>query len=260
MTGNSIAPSQPQLFDAQVMHKRLIRKVNAFLYKVYYLMLPLSVLDNLPLRRNKFGALSFYDKDHGACDGSSLEGWARGILKAHNIKQADGEIVLVCMPRIFGYVFNPVSFWLCHDRAGAVRAVIAEVNNTFGERHSYLCVKDDGGPIEQDDKITAQKLFHVSPFLQREGHYEFRFAFKPEKLGIWIDYFNDNGDKQLLTSLIGECREMSKTSLRRAFWEMPLVTFKTIVLIHWQAVKLLAKGIKYVPKPKQLAKRLSLSD
>ena len=120
------------------MHGRLFPKRNSFTYGIYYLSLPLSKLKNLPISYNRFGPLSFYDRDHGHCDGSTLENWARDILKTYNITKADGEMTLICMPRVFGYVFNPVSFWLCRDKDQKLRAVLCEVHNTFGQRHTYI--------------------------------------------------------------------------------------------------------------------------
>ncbi len=243
----------PQLFTAKVMHKRLFPKVNAFTYNIYYLALPLTKLANLAFPR----MMSFHTKDHGAKDGSDLNGWARSILRDYGLDELTQHITLICMPRILGYVFNPVSFWMCLDEQKQLRAVIAEVNNTFGETHRYLCAHDDHRVIDADDWLTAQKIFHVSPFLKREGHYDFRFALKEKKFGIWIDFYDGNGNKQLLTSLIGQLQPLTKKSMWHAFWTHPLVTFKTIFLIHWQAVKLVSKGIKYIPKPEQLLKKLS---
>jgi hypothetical protein len=248
---------KPTLLTGQVMHKRLFPRVNQFVYGMYYYALPLSHLDNLPIKRNHFGAISFYDSDHGACDGSDLDTWVRDLLKTYDVHNVDGEIILVCMPRIFGYVFNPVSFWLCHDRGGNVRAVIYEVNNTFGERHSYICAHPEGQIITKDDVITGQKVFHVSPFMQREGNYEFRLALSDKKLAVYIDYFDEEGVKKLLTSFVGDMQPLTQSSARMAFWKYPLVTIKAITLIHWQAIKIIAKKIPYISKPLQLLPRHS---
>lgn len=247
----------PQLFFGKVMHGRLFPKRNSFTYGIYYLAMPLSKLNDLPVAYNRFGALSFYDRDHGDCDGGDLESWARGILADYNLGVADGEIKLVCMPRVFGYVFNPVSFWLCHDQQGAVRAVLCEVHNTFGERHTYICAHDDHRAIGHEDILTGEKVFHVSPMLEREGHYAFRFDLREQKFALWIDFYDGTGAKQLMTSLIGRFEDMDAARLRRAFWGYPLVTFKAIVLIHWQALKLLSKGIKYISRPLQKPERVS---
>ncbi len=247
----------PQLLTAKVMHKRLFPRVNAFTYGIYYYALPLSALDVLPVPRNRFGLASFYDRDHGARDGGSLESWARSLLGHYGVMAADGEIVLIAMPRILGYVFNPVSFWLCHDRAGGLRAVICEVNNTFGETHSYICAHDDGRIIGHEDWLAAVKLFHVSPFLEREGSYRFRFDSRADAFAVWIDFYDADGNKKLLTALTGKLSPLTPESARNAFWRHPLVTFKAIALIHWQAVKLLAKGIRHIRKPVQLQDKTS---
>lgn len=247
----------PSILFGNVMHKRLFPKVNAFVYSIFYLAFPLSQIKNLPIKINRFGALSFYVSDHGMRDGSDLETWARDILNKYGITEANGEIVLVCMPRVFWYVFNPVSFWIFYDQNRKVRAVLCEVNNTFGETHTYLCAQPDQAEIASDDILEGQKVFHVSPFLQRDGHYKFRFDFSSDRYGFWIDYYDEHGKKQLVTALTGKLVTMNTANLRRAFWTYPLITVKAIGLIHWQALKLIAKGIKYVPKPKQKEEKIT---
>ncbi len=249
-----------RLLDAIVMHRRLFPKVNQFLYSIYYLALPLSQRQAMPLAYNKASVQSFYDRDHGSRDGGDLHHWITTILETHNIREADGEIVLICMPRVFGYVFNPVSFWLCLDKQERIRAVLYEVNNTFGERHSYLCAHADHRPIEPSDILTAQKLFHVSPFLEREGHYQFRIDHSGDRFGVWIDYFDGEGQKKLMTALTGKLRTATPALLRSSLWRYPLVSLKAIILIHWQAMKLLTKGVKYVNKQVQLPTKLSIND
>jgi DUF1365 family protein len=247
----------PQIFTAKVMHKRLFPKVNAFTYGIYYLVLPLSNIAGVV--HNRFGVLSFYDKDHGPRDGSDLESWIRPVLKQYKLDIITDQVLLVSMPRVLGYVFNPVSFWFCLDKDGGLRAVLCEVNNTFGQTHSYLCAHEEGQVIKAEDCLQAKKLFHVSPFLQRQGHYTFRFSIQEKQLGVWIDFYDDEGKKQLITSLIGELSPLTKRRLLQTFWSHPLVTFKTIWLIHWQALKLVLKGIKYISKPVQLKQKLSRS-
>ncbi len=249
---------EPHILFAKVMHKRLFPKVNAFAYGIYFLAFPLS--QALPISRNSPAFLSFHDRDHGPCDGGDLTAWALQILSDFGLKEADGEITLICMPRILGYVFNPVSFWLCHDKQNNLRGVLCEVHNTFGERHTYLCAHTDHRPITKDDWLEGEKLFHVSPFLKREGHYKYRFDVRDDKFGVWIDFYDGENKKQLITSLIGSYETMDKTSLNKAFWGYPLVTFKAIILIHWQALKLIAKGIKYISKPLQKQEKVSATD
>lgn len=248
---------KPQIFTGKVMHKRLFPKENSFTYGIYYLALPLSKIEQAP----KKISLSFYEEDHGDRDGTGLEYWIRSILKNHNpaLEGITEDIQLICMPRIFGYVFNPVSFWLCLDKKSNIRAVLCEVNNTFGETHSYLCVQPGLKPITQNDWLKAEKIFHVSPFLKREGEYKFRFAYKDNKFGAWIDFYDAKNNKQLLTSLTGTFMPMTKQNLRRLFFSHPLITFKAITLIHWQALKLIIKGIKHLKKPNQHNEKLSVT-
>ena len=251
---------EPQLFFGKVMHARLFPKKNAFTYGIYYLVFPLSGLKKLPIAYNRFAPLSFYDRDHGHCDGSALEDWARNILADYRFRDINGEITLICMPRVLGYVFNPVSFWLCHDKAGDLRAVLCEVHNTFGERHTYLCAHEDHKPIASEDILRGKKVFHVSPLLKREGYYTFRFDVSDNRFRVWIDFFDGAGEKQLVTSLTGNLEPMNHENIRKAFLGYPLVTLKAIFLIHWQALKLLVKGIKYISKPGQKQEQVSVTD
>jgi len=250
----------PGILFANVMHKRLFPKENSFSYRVYYLACDLENLGDLSDSRwlglNKWGLASFHYRDHGPCDGSSLKQWADSIIAEYAHDLDISRVVLVAMPRILGYGFNPVSFWLCLDRSESLAGVICEVHNTFGERHVYLCRNEDGSPITRNQRIEAAKVFHVSPFLPRNGHYEFRFEYNDNRLGVWIDYFNEEGKKQLLTSLSGSLEPYSRRRLIHAFFFCPLVTIKTIAMIHWQAVKLLLKGIQFFPKPAQLMERV----
>ena len=239
------------LLRAQVTHARHSPKPHAFRYGVYYLCFGLSDLPRLAnrlLSLDRFNLFSFYERDHGAKDGSSNEAWIRGILREWDIPHADGQIVLQTLPRILGYVFNPVSFWFCLDESGRLRAVLSEVCNTFGERHCYISFHDDRRPIHQDDRLTSQKLFHVSPFMDVRGHYQFRFAYREDATGVWIDYY-DNGTLMLATSVTGRREPLTTRRLLYYFFRYPLVTFKVIGLIHFEALRLLLKGMRYRAKP-----------
>ncbi len=245
------------LMVADIFHKRLHPKEHALSYKVYYLCLPLSRLAAAAgrvLKLGRFGLMSFQLSDYGF--GDKGEAWARGVLKQYQLGAADGELVLVTMPRILGYGFNPVSFWFCLGKDGALRAVISEVNNTFGERHAYISFHDDHRPITKDDVLTSRKIFHVSPFMKVEGHYEFRFAYGEEKIGVWIDYF-DNHQKMLITSVVGKRTGLDDKSLLVCFFTYPLVTLKVIVMIHLHALRLVIRGIQYHIKPEPPAEEIS---
>lgn len=245
----------PKILTGNVMHQRLLPKKHGFNYGIFYVVLPLSKLTQMPLAYNKFGLMSFYDKDHGACDGGALQTWADQILDQHGIKDVD-DITLVCMPRVLGYVFNPVSFWLCQDADKQLKAVLCEVHNTFGERHTYICKPQYGqDTIRNTDLLAADKVFHVSPFLKREGLYSFKFDITADKFNVFINLYNQQADKQLVTALTGLLQPMTTINLRKMLWQYPLVTLKAIVLIHWHALLLLAKGIAYITKPTQRPER-----
>jgi DUF1365 family protein len=155
----------------------------------------------------------------------------------------DGEIVLQTFPRVFGYVFNPVSFWFCHDRSGNLIAVLAEVNNTFGGTHSYLLHRA-GQVLREGEEIKAEKVFHVSPFNDIEGGYRFRFQLQRSVQLARIDYDDADGEL-LLTSLSGKGQAWSSVALLAAFLRMPFLTLGVMVRIHWQALKLWLKGVPF---------------
>lgn len=235
---------------ADVAHARMHPKKNGFHYRVYYLCVALKDVPSLAKLRlfslNRFNLFGFRDADYG--HGTTPEAWIRELLATWGVTTADGEVVLLTLPRVLGYAFNPVSFWFCLDKAGLLRAVLADVRNTFGERHGYLLFHDDQRPIGRDDWLKSEKIFHVSPFIEVTGHYEFRFIFGEEKIGVWINHHDAHG-LLLTTSLVGKRQPLTSTSLFYAFFRYPLVTLKVIVLIHYQAIKLLLKGVRYRVKP-----------
>jgi uncharacterized protein len=240
------------LLQAKVFHKRLRPRENAFTYNVFYLCFPLSQLDRLRgpvLSLDRFNLLSFHRRDYGARDGSEPEQWIRGVLARFGVTAADGEVVLMTHPRLLGFVFNPVSFWFCHDLAGQLRAVLAEVNNTFREHHSYLLFHPDQRPILPSDTLHSDKVFHVSPFLHVEGSYTFRFSLSERAAAAFIDYDTAEGP-MLKTSVSGIRQTLTTIALLRMLLAFPLVSLKTVALIHWQALKIWLKRIPYVPKPK----------
>jgi DUF1365 family protein len=248
----------PQLCFGLVRHARLRPARNAFSYGGYYLRLPLRTLGDGGFKtalcsRNRFNLLSFHDADHG--DGQQpLLAWIDGFLRAEGVTDADGEIWLQAMPRVLGFVFNPVSFWFCHGRDGALRAIVCDVRNTFGERHRYLL--GGGGVIRNGALLTARKVFHVSPFCAVEGSYRFRFtcalrlrAGDPaEQTLACIDY-HDNAGLLLQTSVSGRAAPLSTASAARAFFFYPLMTFNVVVRIHLQALRLWCKRVPFFSKP-----------
>lgn len=232
-----------------VMHARGMPARNRFVYSLFTLRVPLSQLETLrvPLlgidRANLF---SFHARDHGPRDGSSLLPWIREQLARHGLAEvADGEVVLQTLPRLFGYVFNPVSFWFCHDRDGGLRAVLVEVNNTFGGHHDYLVAHPDGRVITHGDVLRATKLLHVSPFFPVKGEYRFRFSEQGDVGVVCIDY-HDEGECKLATRLIGRRMPLTARNLALAWLRSPLLTFGVMARIHWQALRLILKRVPFL--------------
>ena len=240
-----------QIFFGGVMHARLRPKRNAFRYGVFFLRFPLSAiqeLENILFSVNRWNIFSFHFRDHGARDGSPPEPWIRYQLARAGVSEADGEIYLQIFPRMLGYVFNPVSFWMCHDKDGALRAALCEVNNTFGEHHSYLLVHPDRRPIEAGDSLVVRKALHVSPFCEVVGDYAFQFQVDERASCIRIDYADPQG-RLLLTSVWGKAVRFGLGSLARAFFLYPWMTLGVIARIHYQAAKLWCKGVPWFSKP-----------
>jgi uncharacterized protein len=251
----------PSVLHGQVMHRRHRPVRNEFTYAAFLLALPLSRLAELPrlgLTYNRRALVSFFDRDHGPRDGGALEPWIRRVLAAEGIS-ADGEIVLYAFPRVLGYVFNPVSFWVCHDRAGGVRAVLCEVCNTFGERHNYLLAHRDGRTLASGETLRSRKAFHVSPFCEVKGGYAFRFDFAAGRWLARIDYDDDGGDHDrsavamsaplLETSISGAAVPLSPREIRGLLWRYRWYTLGVIARIHWQALRLWVKRVPFVRKP-----------
>ena len=221
---------------------------NQFRYGIDYLLLdPDHAKGPSLFSRNRPNFAALYDKDHG---GPQHAGrgvlWAHEVLKAHAQPKAT-HILLLTQPRILGHVFNPVSFFLCYDAAQNLTAVIAEVSNTFGDRHSYLCCKANSAPIGREDILKAQKVFHVSPFLPIAGGYEFRFDIGVDQIGIWISYSGPEGG--LLATLTGKRRPLTNCWLVLAALRRPFGSRRVLALIYWQALKLRIKGARFRARP-----------
>jgi DUF1365 family protein len=170
--------------------------------------------------------------------------WLDALLRAEGIADADGEAWLHCYPRVLGYTFKPVSFWYCHRADGTLRAIVVEVNNTFGERHCYLL---DGPP---GARAAGRQGVPRLAVLQRRRRYRFRFLVTPERdrTVVRIDY-DDAAGALLQTSVSGRLEPATAASLRRALWRHPLMTLAVIARIHWQALRLAAKRVPFFRKP-----------
>jgi uncharacterized protein len=230
-----------------VRHTRLRPAHNAFAYPTYFLMLPMRSLSRATdsaLARNRFAPISFYDKDHGDGRSDALQ-WLDELLRAEGIDDAQGEIWLHCYPRVLGYTFKPVSFWYCERLDGSLRAIVVEVNNTFGEKHVYLLDRPQFG-----QEIKATKVFHVSPFCNVEGQYRFRFMTTADRLRTVarIDYDDAQG-ALINTSVSGDLEPLSAQAVRKAMFSYGAMTLAVIARIHWQALKLFFKRVPFFSKP-----------
>ena len=240
----------PSVLKARIVHARRAPVRNSFTYGLDYLLLGESQLAGGDAPRlfsfDRRNLVSLRSCDHGLASEGGAD-WVRRIAAEAGVEDI-AEVALLTHPRYLGYAFNPVSFWFMAGQGGALRAVLAEVHNTFGDRHFYLCRADGGGPIARGDWIEAEKRFHVSPFFAIEGRYRFRFVVDDQRIGVWIRYDDGNGGG-LFTSLIGERRPFSDAELLKALARRPLGAVKTISLIHWQALKLFLKGVRYRTRP-----------
>jgi uncharacterized protein len=253
------AHAQALIGVGQVRHTRLRPARNSFAYSTYFLLLPMRSLRAQPapaLARNRFGLISFFDRDHGEGGADSLA-WIDKLLVGEGIADASGEVWLHCYPRVLGYTFKPVSFWYCHREDDSLAAIVVEVNNTFGERHCYLL---RGPGLAFGKELHAAKVFHVSPFCDVAGSYRFRFMrtglrpstasgpAPPARTVVRLDH--DDADGPLLqTSVSGTLSALTAHSIRRAFFGTPLMTLAVIGRIHWQALRLWAKRVPFVRKP-----------
>lgn len=233
------------------MHRRHWPREHTFCYPSFFLLLPLRRLRTNPdrvLRRNRAAWVAFHDADHGD-GGPDALAWAESLLAREGIA-CDGEIWLQCFPRVAGFAFKPVSFWYCTNAAGRVTHVLAEVHNTFGERHVYLL---QGQSLTQGGEVVARKALHVSPFARVEGRYRFRFTLHLDGAAprclAHIKLDDDAGRVLITTSLSGRLVPLGEAQLRRAALLQPLHALLLVVRIHWQALRLWLKGVPWFRKP-----------
>lgn len=247
-----------ELIVGQVMHERLRPVRHRFAYPVFYLRVDLgrlAELDNSWFGVNRRRPLSLRTSDYGPRDGSDLLAWVRGVLRDAGLPH-DGPVHLQTFPRIFGHVFNPVSFWYCHDAEGRLRAMLAEVNNTFGEHHLYLLSGPDQGSIGADTVLGCRKVLHVSPFCEVTGTYRFRFRDVGDQRFAGIDYHDDAG-LLIHTAMGGRVQAFTAANLRGALFAQPLFTLGVVARIHWQALRLWMRNVPFHRKPAAPATSLS---
>jgi len=247
------------IYTGTVIHKRFKPKVHSFNYSVFSLLIDLSELDlmNNNLRifsYNKFNIVSFYSKDHGPRDGSSLRNWVIENLQKNNIETEGIQIKLLCYPRIFGYVFNPLSVFYIYNKNSELISILYEVKNTFGEQHTYIFKTKKNENLIQH---ICKKKFHVSPFIKMDCIYFFRLLKPGNRVSVIIDLQDQEG-KILFASQDGEKSELNNKNLIRSYIKHPLMSFKIIVAIHFEAFKLWSKGIKFIKKKIKIKNNITI--
>jgi DUF1365 family protein len=240
------------LCEGVVRHRRLRPSEHSFRYPTAMLLLPMRALrdgqtDASTLSRNRRAAFGFHDRDHGQ-GGSDALAWCEDLLGREGLldELAGGELWLHTYPRVLGYAFKPVSFWYGHRADGSLALVLAEVNNTFGERHVYLL---HGPGLAWGRSVEAAKVFHVSPFCSVEGRYRFTFVRQGGHLAARVDHDGADGAPLLETSVGGRLVPLTRAAARAALLKRPHWTLAVIARIHWQALRLFVKRVPFFAKP-----------
>ncbi len=249
------------IYSGNVIHRRFKPKNHLFKYKVFSLLIDLDELNTLHKRLgifsyNKFNLISFYDVDHGARDGTSIKRWVIQNLKKNKINSSRIRVKLLCYPRILGYVFNPLSVFFIYNQQSKLIAIFYEVKNTFGEQHTYIFKINKQQQALQHD---CSKKFYVSPFLEMNCTYYFKIAQPGNTISIVINQHDELG-KILYASQDGTKKILTNASLIKTYLEHPLMTFKVIVAIHFEAMKLWLKRIKLVSKNIKLKNNITIEN
>ena len=253
---------EDRLYTGRVTHERKGPKTNRFQYGLYYVFVDIDRLDELDARLTRFShnrgnLVSLWDRDHGPRTGDPLRPWIDELLGKAGIDLEGGPVYLLTFPRVLGFRFYPVAFWYCYHADGRARAVLAEVNNTFGEHHFYL-LHNGTAPFDWHSKPVMEKVFHVSPFItMTDAHYEFRLTEPGDKLhGAIYDYVE--GPLLLVAAIDLEAAPLTDRELVRRVLRFGPMSARAWTLIHFQALKIVAKGIRYVPKPSPPEEEVSL--
>jgi DUF1365 family protein len=250
------------LYRGEVAHRRLRPKPHALSYRVFWLLLDLSEIDSCDRRlrlfsHNRFNLLSFHDRDHGDGSGAPLRPLVEGWLRRAGVDIGHGPIRLLTMPRVLGYVFNPISLYYCHHPDGRLAAMVYEVTSTFGVRHAYVI------PVPERDQAAglirqgAAKALYVSPFMGMEMDYEFRGHAPGDRLDLTITGI-DSGGVLISASLAARRRPLADAELLAAVVALPLLTLKVMAAIHWEAFRLLLKGVRPTRQPAPATERVTI--
>jgi DUF1365 family protein len=252
---------ESSLYTGRVVHERLRPVRNRFVYGAYFLYVDLAELDDLDRRLRFFGhnrgtLATLDDGDHGPRDGSPLRPWIDGLLGRAGVDLAGGPVRLLSFPRLGRLRFYPVSFWYCFHADGTLRAVLAEVSNTFHEHHNYLLHRQ-GDVLPWDTEVEAGKMFHVSPFMPMDARYVFTFAEPGRRLRVRVvDMWPE--DPLLLAAVDLRRRSLTDGSLVAAVARYGPMPPRAWLLIRLQALNLLRQGVKYQRKPTPPAEETSL--
>ena len=247
-----------KIYTGKVIHKRFKPKEHYFKYNVFSLLIDLNELEEINkyikfFSYNKFNIISFYDKDHGDRDGSSIKLWVKKNLRNIGIMTEDISIKLLCYPRIFGYVFNPLSTYFIYNKHSELISIFYEVKNTFGEQHTYIFKAYDEKTVQN----KCKKKFYVSPFIEMDCEYHFKTLNPREQLSVVINQ-NDKDGKLLFASQDGISKDFNNKNLILSYLTHPLMTFKIIGAIHYEAFKLWAKRIKLIAKKIKLKNNITI--
>jgi DUF1365 family protein len=238
------------VYHNRTTHVRFAPFRRRFAYRIMQIFLDIDRAEEAARRLKLFaynrpGLFSFYDRDHGDRSGQPLRPWAEDMFARAGVALEGGAIRLITFPRVLGYVFNPLSIYFGYGPDGSLRGAIYEVNNTFGETHSYVApIGPDGDAAEH----SAAKLMHVSPFFDVRGRYAFRLGRPGERFSLVIENIAD-GRREHLATLVGKRRPLTDLALLLAFLQLPFMTLGVIAAIHWQALRLWLRGARYRPKP-----------
>ena len=253
---NENSDPKSAIYHGIVRHARYAPKKHRFAYKVFSLLLDIDELEALSKKLklfscNRFNVFSFRTSDHGAKDGSPLRPFIENILDKENIR-APEQILVMCYPRIFGYVFNPITVYYCLKN-NKISVMIYEVNNTFGEDHIYVVPQTDS---DLPAKHNRRKELHVSPFISMDAEYSFTTDIPDDELKVIIRE-KSNGAPLLLASFIGHRAFLNDKELLKAFFRYPLMTVKIVIGIHYEALRLILKGVIYMKRPSKESSRIT---
>jgi uncharacterized protein len=245
-----VAKETINLLRAKVGHKRHWPKINSFLYKVFYVDFPVTQASYSPLPKllsiDKINVFSLYTRDHG--NKSADKDWHSFItdqlVNARVPVHSNYRYRLISHPRLFGYAFNPISYWLVLDNKDALMAVLCEVRNTFKQSHNYLLYKSDHSAISKTDVLHAPKKLYVSPFTEYSGRYEFTFSYTKMMFRSTIEYHDDDQHHILSTYMGGQGALLSGSNILSSVALYPFMTILVVVRIQWQALKLYFLGVK----------------